>query len=188
MQKWHQCNGSLSLKTKKLVFKKLLILLQERVPCHHSGKLLDVYFIQYCAHTSIVRTLILKWFLAEKKNYFNFQECFNQLIFLDTTLHPLDPKPFLNYLSSIALVIFHHYFLWKKCALYSIKYVTLVLRFLVGMFREYPLFCLGLLLIGCQSSWLWYSFLSVSICCENSSKNSSIFTDMWLSCYQVITF
>ncbi len=74
------------------------------------------YFIEYNAHTSIVRTWILQWFLA-KKLFLFFKNNFTKID------HKSHLKPFLSYLPCIACrEYFSIIFNLKKCALYSIKY------------------------------------------------------------------
>ncbi len=75
-----------------------------------------LYFIEYNAHTSIVRTWISQWFLSKKNNFTRIHNW--KLIH-----HKSNLKPFLRYLpcrvrSEYFSIIFHV----KKCPLYSIKY------------------------------------------------------------------
>jgi hypothetical protein len=62
-----------------------------------------LYFIEYSAYTSIVRTFILQFYLK----YFVYEYGCWML-----------PSKY------SAQAIFQHHFQWKKCALYSIKYGT----------------------------------------------------------------
>jgi hypothetical protein len=85
------------------------------------------YFIEYNAHTSIVRTWISQWLLAKKLFYFS--RIISQELIIPS-LFIIKPSYTLSQLPSMFSVqrIFQHHFPCKKCTLYSIKYST----FLVG--------------------------------------------------------
>ncbi len=79
------------------------------------------YFIEYNAHTSIVRTWISQWFLA--KFYFYFSGIISQVLIIASIKSHL--KPFLIYLPCIVhREYFSIIFNVKKCAQYLIKYST----------------------------------------------------------------
>jgi hypothetical protein len=91
----------------------------------HSLKLIFVkivYFIEYNAHTSIVRTWISQWILAKKLILF-FKNNFTRINHCKFIHHRSHLKPLLSYLPCIVCKeYFSIIFYVKKWALYSIKY------------------------------------------------------------------
>jgi len=80
------------------------------------------YFIEYNAHTSIVRTWILQWFWAI---FLFFKSNFTRTNHCKFIHHKSHHKPFLSYLPCIVRrKYFSIIFNVKSCALYSIKYGT----------------------------------------------------------------
>jgi hypothetical protein len=81
------------------------------------------YFIEYNAHTSIVRTWISQWFLLKKYLFLFFKNNFTRMNHCKFIYHKCHIKPFLSYLQcTVCREYFSIIFNVKKCALYSIKY------------------------------------------------------------------
>ncbi len=89
-----------------------------------NGSIILLDFIEYYAHTSIVRTWISQWFLAKKILFFKIN--FTRINHCKFNHHKSHLKPFLSYLPHIVRreyfsIIFHV----KKCTLYSLNTVRM---------------------------------------------------------------
>jgi hypothetical protein len=81
-----------------------------------------LYFVEYNAHTSIVRTSISQWFL-EKNLFIYFKNNFTRINYCRFIHDKSHIKPLLSYLPRIVRrKYFSNIFNVKKCTLYSIKY------------------------------------------------------------------
>ncbi len=83
-----------------------------------------LYFIEFNAQMSMVRTWISQWFFA-KKLFLFFKNNFTRINHCMFIQHKSHLKPFLSYLPcTVCREYFSIIFNVKKCALYSIKYGT----------------------------------------------------------------